>query len=124
MPNVSVQAQLDRLLSDFVNEEQETIEKCFKKVARDTVKELKQTSPQDKGDYARSWAVKNVKGAGRSIELVVHNKEHYQLTHLLENGHVIRNQFGSYGRVSAKPHIKKAEEKANKELVAELQERL
>lgn len=124
MPDVSVQAQLDRLLSDFVNEEQETIEKCFKKVARDTVKELKQTSPQDKGDYARSWAVKNVKGAGRSIELVVHNKEHYQLTHLLENGHVIRNQFGSYGRVSAKPHIKKAEEKANKELVAELQERL
>lgn len=124
MSDVSIQAQLDKILSDFVNEEQETIEKCFKKAARDTAKELKQTSPQDKGDYARSWAVKNIKGAGKSIELVVYNKEHYQLTHLLEKGHVVRNQFGTYGRVSARPHIKKAEEFGNKLLVAELQERL
>lgn len=124
MSDVSIQAQLDKILSDFVNEEQETIEKCFKKVARDTVKELKQTSPKDKNDYAPSWTVKNVKVSGKSIELVVHNKEYYQLTHLLEKGHVGRNQFGTYKRVPAKPHIKKAEEKANKELVAELQERL
>ena len=124
MSDVSIQAQLDKILSDFVNEEQETIEKCFKKAARETVKELKQTSPQDQGDYAPSWTVKNVKVSGKSIELVVYNKEHYRLTHLLEKGHVGKNQFGTYKRVPAKPHIKKAEEKANKELVAELQERL
>lgn len=124
MSDVSIQVQLDKVLGDFVNEEQETIEKCFKKAARETVKELKQTSPKDKGDYAPSWTVKNVKVSGKSIELVVHNKEHYQLTHLLEKGHVGRNQFGTYKRVPAKPHIKKAEEFGNKLLVAELQERL
>ena len=41
----------------------------------------------------------------------VHNKTDYQLTHLLEKGHVTRNGTGrTFGRTPAYPHIKEVED--------------
>ena len=58
-----------------------------------------------KGDYAKSWTyeIKKVKG---DYEGVVLNKDYYRLTHLLENGHLIKNGVGTYGYTSPKPHTK------------------
>ena len=47
------------------------------------------------GAYAKDW-VAEAEASETGVEVVVHNKRHYQLTHLLELGHAIANQFGKY----------------------------
>ena len=60
-------------------------------------------------EYAKSWTVKKTKETSNSLEVTVHSKNRYQLAHLLEHGHAKRGG----GRVSARPHIAKAEESSN-----------
>lgn len=88
------------------------IEEAKTKVANDTVKMLKADSPKKTGKYASGWTKKKM-GTG----YVIHNRTHYQLTHLLEKGHA---KVGG-GRVPpAKIHIKPAEEKAIEMLEQEI----
>ncbi|HZH62393.1 MAG TPA: HK97 gp10 family phage protein, partial [Metabacillus sp.] len=81
-------------------------------IAKNTVNYLKKNSPENTGDYAKGWAKKKVGTAQ-----VIHNRTDYQLTHLLEKGHV--NRDGS--RTEAIPHIKHAEEKAINEYIEEVE---
>lgn len=87
-----------------------------KEVADDGMNKLKQTSPQRKGIYAKSWTVKKVKNG----DYVIHNKRRANLTHLLEKGHV--NRDGS--RTQAYPHIKKVDQMVIREFQEKLQRRL
>ena len=74
--------------------------------------QISQTAPKKSGRDAKSWAVKKVKETSNSLDVVVHSKDRYQLTHLLENGHAKRGG----GRVRAIPHIGPAEETGIREL--------
>lgn len=98
--------------------------------AKDTVAELKQTSPSPEhhmyspkrkykdGDYAKSWTYdKNQIKSGRWIHsTVVYNKKHYRLTHLLENGHDLIRNGKRYGYYKGNPHIKPARDVAEEKL--------
>ena len=85
--------------------------------AKNTVNELKSTSPSRKGmpkRYAKGWTYTRKKG-----EYIVYNKTHYRLTHLLEHSHRTRFKTGRYGAkttTAANPHIAKAEENMKKEI--------
>lgn len=80
-------------------------------------KELKSTSPKLTGDYAKGWRKKTVYESSTEVRVSVYNATDYQLTHLLENGHVLVGYNGKVlGTVGAKPHIGPAEQKAEKEL--------
>lgn len=72
------------------------------------VKQLKANSPKRKGKgggkYRRGWRVTK-RQYGTLTSYIVHNGSCPGLTQLLENGHVSRNQYGSYGRVRAIKHI-------------------
>lgn len=81
----------------------EQIEKEKIDVAKEAVKELKQKSPKDTGEYSKGWKRSKVGTAQ-----VVHNATGYSLTHLLERGHAKRGG----GRVPGKPHISPVEQKA------------
>ena len=111
--------ELDRLLMAYDQKVQDVTDQVFQDVAKQTVEKLKNTSPRKTGKYASGWKVKK---QGQS-ELVVYNTR-YQLTHLLENSHVIRNKKGTYGRTEAHPHIAPAEEWANNEVQNEIERRL
>lgn len=116
----SVADQLAEILDGYEKEVRETVEKDIEKVARDTAKKLRQTSPKESGEYAKNWSVRNDR---RSKTSIVYNKAPtYRLTHLLEKGHVIRNQYGTWGRTEAEPHIAPAEEEAVRELIEKVEE--
>ena len=102
-------------LKEFDQEFNEKMKEATDKVAKDTVEELKNTSPKRTGAYAKDWTQKTAFENNRSKRNTVYNRKHYQITHLLEYGHVGRNGK----RVKAVPHIKAAEEKAIEEFIKE-----
>lgn len=121
----SLTVQMNRILKEYSEEVQDATNKSIEKVAKESVRKLKNTSPKrpGHGEYARGWTIKREKGRGNIATLIVHNKQ-YQLTHLLENGHVVVNKYGTYGRAPAKKHIKPVEEEANTELPREIERQL
>lgn len=72
------------------------------------------------GSYAKSWVLKNGKKSKEIYSRIVHNKEHYRLTHLLEFGHA--NRDGT--RTQAIPHIRKTEDKYREKFIGELEQRI
>jgi len=59
------------------------------------------------GEYSSSWVYDNeLRTLRYKTKKVIHNEEHYRLTHLLEKGHAIRNGTGrTFGRTDAYVHI-------------------
>ncbi|MDB2127472.1 HK97 gp10 family phage protein [Enterocloster clostridioformis] len=89
------------------------VQKAGKKVKE----QIESTAPKDTGKYAKSWAVKKTKETSDSIQVVVHSKNRYQLTHLLEFGHAKRGG----GRVAARPHIAAAEAAGMEQLTRDIE---
>lgn len=112
MKTESVELQMQELLDEFSQEVQDVTDDAIRKTAAEAVEKLRNTSPKASGTYAKGWAVK----ATGTWARVVYNKTDWQLTHLLENGHVAANQYGTYGRVAAIKHIAPVEEWAADEL--------
>ena len=121
--------QMEKILSDYDDHVQVVANKAIQKIAKESVEKLKSPSPHNTGDYARGWALKDFNRNGKIASVVVHNKTSYQLTHLLENGHLIANRDRQgnvryYGRTRPIKHIEPVEEWANSELPAEIEREL
>lgn len=103
------------ILNDYSQDIQEEMKNIAKQTAKDSANKLKSTSPKDKrntarrGKYAKGWRIQTNENK-YSIECTIHNATDYQLTHLLEKGHLTRNGK----RVPAQVHIKPVEEEAVK----------
>ena len=122
---------INDILREFCDVEFETMSDVIGRVGLETAKELKATSPKRKnggGAYARDWRAKKTtkrKGAVRFMGVVVYNKDHYQLTHLLEYGHAKWIGGRDTGEtVDGIPHIKRAEENAIQKIESELKVKL
>lgn len=111
--SLTITAQMNKILENYNREAQEAVDEAAKESAELCKNQLKNTSPKrpKHGEYARSWTIKTER-SGLSNQYTVHNSKHYQLTHLLENGHVCRNKKGTYGRVGPKKHIAPAADAA------------
>ncbi|MBO4681688.1 MAG: hypothetical protein J5623_07270 [Clostridiales bacterium] len=104
----AIRSQLETYNADVARE----LNKGLKDVADKTADTLKKGGSyrERTGKYTPDWSV--TERPGRSVmqgeEYSVHNRKHYQLTHLLEKGHVTRNGK----RTRAFAHIAPAEQAA------------
>ena len=104
-------------LDEYADVTTEQVKKAVRKAGNTVRKEIQENAPKNTGDYAKSWAVKKVRESSHTLEVVVHSKNRYQLTHLLEFGHCLRNG----GRTRAMPHIAPAEEKGIEQLEKQIE---
>lgn len=120
----TITVQLSKILEEYDDHVQDVTNNVLKKAARDAVKDLKNRSPKKTGSYAAGWSVKSMARNGKILSLVVYNRTDYQLTHLLENGHMIRNKKGTYGRAPAHKHIAPVADRVNSEVPQEIERQL
>lgn len=104
-------------LMEYADLATDTVKKAVKKAGNTVKKEIQATAPSDTGKYKKSFKVTKRKETANALEVTVHSKDRYQLTHLLEKGHAKRGG----GRVSAFPHIAPAEEKGIRKLTEEIE---
>lgn len=124
---ITVGKQMEKILDDYSKEVRRATANSMDVVAKEGVQKLKNTSPKQakhRRKYAEGWGIKREKtGTGIPI-VIIRNKTNYQLTHLLENGHVIRNAKGTYGRTRPIKHIGPVNDWACDELPKEIEREL
>ena len=109
--------QLTQVLEEYDEEFDEKVNAVMSLLAKEASDKLTAESPKKTGRYAIGWTVDQ---KPEEKTYTVYNQTKPSLTHLLENGHLSKNQYGTWGKVEAKPHIKPVAEWANAELVERL----
>lgn len=104
-------------LMEYADVSAETVKNAVKKAGNTVKKEATANAPKKSGKYKKSFTVTKQKETAASLTVVVHSKNRYQLTHLLEKGHAKRGG----GRVEGIPHIGPAEEKGIRQLTGEIE---
>lgn len=104
---------LDDILSEYESDVRLATREVIEKVGDIAKNEIKAGSPVRTGKYKAGWAVRKERPSNpyRSYA-IVHNRTRYQLTHLLEKGHVTRNG----GRTRPDEHIAPVAERVDKML--------
>ena len=117
-------SEIVKTLKEVEGMTEEAVEKGITKTAKDAVRDLHNAHPSGSGKYGswdkkynKGWKVMQTKRDKRyHKKATIHNETDYQLTHLLEKGHALRNG----GRTRAFPHIAPVAEKCEDELVSNL----
>ena len=123
MANVTVDnlaAEIMKGLTEYKDLATADMKTAVRKAGKSVKKDIQANAPKKTGAYSKSWTVKTTKETSESLELTVHSPKKYQLAHLLEKGHAKRGG----GRTKAIPHIEPAEEKAAKDLEADIKRAL
>lgn len=105
-------------LTEYSNIKTSELKDIVKDTADEMKNEIKETAPKDTKQYSKSWGVTVVKETANLLNIIIHSKKRYQLTHLLEFGHALRKG----GRTKAIPHIAPVEEKGVKEFERKVEE--
>lgn len=112
------------MLEDYGSLTFEATEAAIDETGRETAKYLREVSPKRTGDYAKGWRfTKDGKSKKFKAGAVVYNTNG-QLTHLLENGHILRRGGRTIGEVDAQPHIADGERYAQGVLISAVKRRI
>lgn len=120
-PIEKMEAGLMAILRDYQDLTDDEMKQVVTKTANTVRNAIKQEAPNDTGQYKYSWATKKTTSKRHKIAVIIHSRDRYQLTHLLENGHELKDRYGNkIGDVKEIPHIAPATENAEKELMYQL----
>lgn len=109
-------------LEEYAEKASEVIGETLPLVGQETAQDLRATSPKRTGNYAASWTygMQTSRGSKKRNKLVVYNKKHYRIVHLLEKGHAKKNG----GRVEAIVHVKPAQDRAEQKAIERITDKL
>ena len=111
-----IQKEIMKQLQYYAADVKEKVEEAQEATAAKMIAELKADSPKGnrmKKQYAKGWGIKRM-----PKKIIVYNKTNYQLTHLLEHGHVTKN---GTDRTEAQIHIRPAEEKNIRDYIGKIE---
>ena len=111
--------EIMKALEGYADDISDTVEKDANEIGKEAVKTIKQESPKGAtGEYAKSWRLRKDKKGKNSYIVKLYNKDHYQLTHLLEFGHATADG----GHTEAQPHIRPVEQEYSKKFEDKLKQ--
>ena len=119
---LNLEASINEVLQEYGEKVYDVLKDAVDEVSDEAVQKLQSVSSfapggHPSGEYSKSWKKENVRVGRLAVKRVVHNEEHYRLTHLLEKGHVTRNGTGrTFRPTPAYPHIAPVNDWANEEL--------
>lgn len=111
-------------LDKFAKVEATELKSIVKKAASMGVKKLKKTSPKKTGAYRKGWTQRTDINKASRTSIVIHNKDRYNITMLLEKGHVGIAHGKRFGTVKAIPHIAPVEQEVYDYIDKETNKRL
>ena len=117
---------IEDTLRDYADVTEEACVQGVREVANRCVSELHSAHPSGSGrygswdEYNADWAKTRQTSKKGVYSEVVHNRKHYQLTHLLENGHALK----SGGMARAFPHIAPVAEQAEETLLSTIKKHI
>lgn len=109
---------IEGIIKEYTDEVVRALPDAVKQSAKECVKALKSNAASAVGGtvYKGSFKSKKTSDSYGLTEYTVYSTK-YRIAHLLEHGHVIKNQTGRvYGVTAARPHWAPAEEVASKAL--------
>ena len=128
---VNLDKALKEILKEYGDDVYNALDEAVDDVCLDGVEKLRSVrsfapNGHPSGDYSGSWVYDNeLKSLRYKTRRVIHNEEHYRLTHLLEHGHVIRNGTGrTFGTTPAYVHIEPVEKWTINELPKVVKDRI
>lgn len=110
-------------VKEYMDVAEDAAEKGVEETAKEALTQLHNAHPSGSEVYGswdaynRGWTVKKTK---RDKTATIHNKDHYQLTHLLEKGHAKVNG----GRTRAFTHIAPVADKCDSTLLQNIKKQL
>ena len=111
--------EIMKALEGYTDDISDIVEKDANEIGKEAVKTIKQESPKGAtGEYAKSWRLRKDKKGKNSYIVKLYNKDHYQLTHLLEFGHATADG----GHTEAQPHIRPVEQEYSKKFENKLRQ--
>lgn len=112
--------EIQRQLKEYTDEVKESVWETAMEVSEKAVQKLHEESPKRTGKYAKNWTRSTDKKG-----VVIHNKDTYKQTHLLEKGHQLMRGGRKIGKdVPAHPHIAKVEKECIAEYIEEAERRI
>lgn len=106
MSRKSIEFQMKEITKELAKKIDDAITVSMKEPPKLAKKMIMNNAPKNTGEYRSGWKIKRHR---RPKSAIVYNDKAPGKAHLLEYGHVIKNQKGEYGRSPAHPHIKPAE---------------
>jgi hypothetical protein len=111
--------EIMKALEGYADDISDIVEKDANEIGKEAVKTIKQESPKGATvEYAKSWRLRKDKKGKNSYIVKLYNKDHYQLTHLLEFGHATADG----GHTEAQPHIRPVEQEYSKKFEDKLKQ--